>query len=275
MGYFDLGFKTNSKGNRAVAIAKESGMVQAKWEQGIIHGFVKGGLTGIDNMDTYDKADNEKATGSISNNEVLSQYYYFWMWIPKDTNIGFIVLQFNNSIVRGIAQPFFQHIYEWFESCKFHFDKTTYMPREMQDRFLKDCNVVSVKGIKYIKSDEFSPMQGEQNLKKLSVIKLVSGLSFPFSDFMRYHFSNNTPSTRLLDLLQYTDSEDLNLSVECRNGSEKKTYKLTSDNGILPQILVDNLLISNHPTKDSVTKLYHEIEIKYLPFMKAFLQKTE
>lgn len=273
--YFDKGFKVNSKGNRAVSIAKSKGLVQWNAPERQIFGFVKGGLTALDNMDKYDMSNNETPNGEINDTDVLSQHYFFWIWVPRNTNTGFIILQFNNSIVRGISQPFFQRIEEWFESCGFRFTKSGFVPDALQDAFLRDSNVVQVKGIKHIKSDEFSPLKGEVEMKNLSVHRIVSGLSFPFKDFISHHFGNRRPSDKLLSLLQLEDDDDLKLSVTCRRLKENKTYNLTSDNGVTPQISIDSILIDRKPDEGSVQKLYSEIQNKYLPLLKNFIQKTE
>lgn len=248
---FNGEFKKDKKGSRAISITND-GLISFNSSRKIIHGFVNGGITdaafkqfAIDN--------SHDAESLIGRNKVLGQDYYFLIYIPKETNLGFILLQYNDSVVRGISSALFEHLANFLKSYDLKIDFKPYCPKSIIDDFLSGSAVIEIEFIQHKTIDELSPLRGEISTYTLS--RKLTKINIPFGQLTSFLFTGNNIKQEILSLIGMADQEDLKISVNYKKGKSTRKAKIDKKN-IIPEIDIEDRFIDDEKTDESINKMF-------------------
>lgn len=255
---FNGEFKKDKKGNRAISITNDN-LIDKKSNQKIIHGFLNGGITDTD-FKQFAITDSKRAENLIKRDQVLGQDYYFLIYIPEKTNIGFVFLQYNDSVVRGVSSAFFEHFEKFLSQYGFKINYHPYCPKKIINNFVDGSAIIEIEFIQQKRTSERDPLHGEITTYKLS--RKLGGINIPYINLNTFLFSGVKLRKDVLCLLGMADEEDLKISVNYKKGTKTRKANI-SNQKLIPDIDIKKEYIDSEKTKESLEKMF-DFASKYL-----------
>ncbi len=250
---FNGEFKMGKNGKRA--LTAKSQFIKSKSAAQIIHGLVEGGITDAD-FYNYDRKNNGVIQNKINRQNVLSQPYYFLICMPKDTNVGIVILQTNDSVARGITGAFFDHLSSFLDTYGFAINKEQYTPKEISDKFYENSEVLSVDVIRLKNIDRFSNVVGELN--NIRIKYSISGFKIQPQSFKDRFTKNGRITDELYGLMDLGADNSDKLVVKYSDGTTIRTASLDEES-FKVRIDVDQQ-IKITLSDDSVDKMFNFAE---------------
>ncbi len=252
---FNGQFKKDQKGNRAISISKKE-LIGYKSEHKIIHGFLNGGITNTE-FKQFDIDNSSESERAIERNKVLGQDYYFLVWLPENTNLGFVFLQYNDSVIRGITSAFFDHFDSFLKNYNFKISKQPYAPKEVIETYISHSTICEIEFIQHKMVDEKSPLIGEMVSYKLST--KVGGINIPI---LSYNSISSDMLREIKAVIGISDEADLSTMIRYKKG--KTTRKANIENNkLIPDIDIPENIIDEQITTTSIEKMFKFVN-KYI-----------
>lgn len=151
---FNASFRANKSNTQAVSITTD-----------LFHGFnsedytawgvFKGGTTGINRV-IYKSDNATKAKGTIDNDNVTSLLYFYKIWLPKDSNIGILMVQSYTST--GCAVLFKEQLEIYFINQGYRPYWSKCVPKSYIEDYLKNGYLNEIRVI-HSKRNQESPLK--------------------------------------------------------------------------------------------------------------------
>lgn len=215
---FNGKFKKGKNGKRALTAKSE--YIKTKSSTEIIHGYVLGGITDAD-FELYKFANNNDTVGNSTRDDVLTQPYYFLIYMPTDSNTGIVLLHTNDSVSRGITSAFFDHLSDFLGERNFSLSKMQTTPKKISDEFYKNTSVQSIELIQHKEDERFNTSQGK--LKKIKITHTMSGFKLHHDDFRERFLTNKKKLKQDIMQLIGLEKEDLIETVNIKVSDGKNT----------------------------------------------------
>lgn len=257
---FDNKFIESKSGKRA--LTAKINLVKRKSGDRIIHGFVEGGITDA-NFETYQKNNNQIAEDQISTEEVLSQPYYFLLWMPKDSNLGIAMLQSNDSVNRGVISAFFDHLEKFFSERDFKIDKNPITPKKVSDEYYSNSTVRSIEVIQYKTNSNFITNTG--TLKTVKITHTISGFKITHEALLKGLIPQRSKMKIIRDIIGLEDDEVIDkVNITVSDGTTTRTGTVEQSNFII-RIEIKDLIIEKNDT--GINNLFN--------FVKPYFEMTK
>jgi hypothetical protein len=257
---FDGKFKKSEKGDKS--FAPSSNLIILS-NRNIIHGFIEGGITGINQ--TVKPNSDVNATGQkISPNDVVEVEHYFLLWIPPETNYAYVMLQSYSDINKGISVPFFEHFQHVFlKSVGYTIRaKQSKVPESIQKVFREKSIIIGMDIIKARTSPSqrqlFNPAFQESTTMRFTL--KIAGLKMSLEKFMSdiKRDKNGNPFFVNLSQIGLDNPEDYIAKVHYRDPETgKETPALLSNiNNIVPAIILPDDIKQNGSEIPDISKIF-------------------
>ena len=231
---FNSGFAMSNDSKRAMTARTE--FIKHDKNDKIIYGFVEGGITNTE-FEKYNRKSNVKADSSVTTGDVLSQHYFFLLWLPSDTNIGIAILQSNDSVDKGIASVFFDHLKDFFKSRNFTIDKQSYTPKKVIESYKKNADVTAIDVIQTIDVDPFKSKHGIVN--QIKVKHTISGFRIESKEILK-NLKDRNLLKKLIAEAGLSDISSSKVQIKLKEGSKtERTYTLEGDMASV-RVVIDN-----------------------------------
>ena len=238
--------------NNKKALTARKGSIIPKSASCIFHGIVEGGITDSQ-FDSYKDDDNTAITSTVAKNNVLSQPYYFLLYLPYNSNLGFLVLQFNNVVQRGIKPAFFDHLKDFFKSRNFNIEGKPFTPRKHIKDYIEKSEYRKIEVIQTKRSKDLSSVEGE--LQTVNVKHTISGFKIAPSAFNNLFMDKQSRNALLKEVADITFDENYDrIKVTVSDGTTPRGYDITDGSFILNTPIPEGVIIEN--SKDSIDNLY-------------------
>lgn len=247
---FDNKFVESKSGKRA--LTARINLIKRRSIDRIIHGFVEGGITDA-NFETYKKDNNLKPEDKISNEEVLSQPYYFLIWMPADTNIGLVMLQSNDSVSRGIISAFFDHLEKFFSDRNMKITKVPVTPKKVSEEYYAKTSVRSIEVIQFKTNENFKTQTG--NLKTVKITHTISGFKISHDTLKSRLCTPRSESKVIRDIIGLEDSEVIDkINIKVSDGTTTRTATIEQSNFVI-RIVIDGVKIEK--SEEGINKMFN------------------
>ena len=149
---FNASFKSNKNDTQAMSITTDS-IRRFNSKRYIVWGVFKGGQMGI-NREIYQSNDAKNIKDTIQENDVTSLCYFYKIWLPKDSNVGILMIQSYTSL--GCSALFKEQLGDYFISKGYKPNWNKFVPKEYIEKYLKNGYLNEVQ-IVHSKKDENIP----------------------------------------------------------------------------------------------------------------------
>lgn len=246
---FNGQFKTDRKGTRAISISSQE-LISQKSRHKVIHGFLNGGITNTE-FKEFDIENSSVSEREIQRNKVLGQDYYFCIWLPENTNLGLIFLQYNDSVVRGVSTAFFEHFESFLANYNFKISKNPYVPQEKINEFIDNSTVCELEFIQYKNISDDSPLVGE--IQKIKLSTKVGGINIPIS---RLSSIDSETLREIKAIIGVSDEDDLRTMIRYKKGKDTRKANI-EENQIIPEIIIPENIIDDEISATSLDNMFN------------------
>jgi|SRR5690554_3432494 len=236
----------------------------------VIHGLIKGGITGIQ-QEVFNIHSTEETDKKIFFDEVSTLPYFFFFWLPVDSNVAYLMTQSYTSV--SINEVFLQHFAKLFDTYNIRFNKASFVTKQRMDEFYRNSKVYKVSMFKSKISRSARQKFNEAFVEeeKLKMNLTFSGFRVPVSRFFEKWSSIKT---NLKDL-NIENENDYDIMVYYENEDGKKaSAPLSNHRLIMPSIPIPDSIKEDgvdYPDKQKILDfckkelLVIQNEIKYNP----------
>ena len=263
--YFDDSFRFSKTGTKAVSITSDRNSVSN--ENCTISGVFKGGITGI-KRNVYYGSDSRKYKTEIEETDVTADEYFFMLWIPKDSNAGFLFVQSYKDISCSI--PFRDCVSEFFikENYKplwIKFILKSYVNDIMKYGLLNKIKIVKAeKTNKKLADSDFEPF------KECRQTCIIDNISFPLRKLL---LNLNQLKTGIGGIVSDYNAEEDSVTLFYKDHKGNNVQATFEDlEAIVPKMELDESLLNNgqpnwEGIRSSVVEILKQIkqEIGYTP----------
>lgn len=235
---FDSSFTKNEENTKAISLTSNShrGFDSYKYTA---WGIFKGGTTGII-RDIYKSDNATTATGRIDEDNVSTLQYFYKIWMPKDSNMGILMVQ---SYTSAGCTVLFKEQFETYilkKGYRVYWSKC--IPQYYIDKYFENGYINEIRIIRHQKNVA-SPLHPlfksiTESNKKIIFSNLYVSLSHLFSinDYKKELISQ----IKAIDL-SYDENRDL-VKLFYQNGDKRAHASLQDIENILPIITLDDSL---------------------------------
>ena len=204
----------------------------------IIYGRIKGGLTGIE-QDVYVRDSKEPTNKKIHKDEVSTLPYHFFIWLPYDSNMGYLMTQSYTSI--SINNVFLEHFAAFFKSKKIRINKSPQVSKRRLEEFYNSSYVYKISLVKKKLPRSARKKFNQVLLEEENVNMMLSFTGFKFQ--AQEFFSKWTKIKTNLKDLAIENEDDYDITVYYENDADKKaSANMANPKLILPSIFIpDNV----------------------------------
>lgn len=210
-----------------------------------IDGFINGGDRGL-NHKIFKINDNQKATGSLNDDEIVALPHYFKIWTPPNSQVGILMIQnYSNAGINTLLLTFFRNFFNKYNAS---FNETKHVPKDLKDSFIKRSIVKKVVFTKTKLSEEtrksfnyaFSDEEGIKIKIEISGFKKDT----PVSKFIEKFEKEKKMIGVDLSALDISKDDDVNTVLFYQDNNGKKAHaKINSKFDITPTIVLPEELI--------------------------------
>src|SRR5690554_280449 len=210
-------------------------------DSNVIYGSTKGGITGIQ-QDVFNINTKEDTDKKIFFDEVSTLPYFFYLWLPVDSDIAYLMSQSYTSV--SINKVFLEHLVSIFNIHDIRIEKQSFVTEERMKYFYKNSFVykVSVFKSRISRSARKKFNEAFMDEEKLKMNLTFSGFKTPVRSF----FSKwSSIKSNLKDLnIESEDDYDIRVYYEDVNG-RKASASMKNPKVILPSINIPNTVKEN------------------------------
>ncbi len=242
---FNESFKTNMNNTQAVSITTDL-YHRYRASKYTACGVFKGGTTGI-SREIYNFDNAADVKGTINNDNVTSLLYFYKLWLPRDSNVGILMVQSYTSI--GCTALFKKQLENYFISKEYKPDWYKCIPKSYIEKYLKNGELNEIQVLHSVKDDSkplepiFGPFVKASKKSVFSKFSISLGKLLSIVDYKKVLASQ----IKAIDT-NYDESKDqvkLFFSYNGRNANSS----LADIEKILPNITLEDSL------KDEKTQL--------------------
>lgn len=238
---FNASFKSNKNDTQAMSITTDS-IRRFNSKRYIIWGVFKGGQMGI-NREIYQSNDAKNIKDTIQENDVTSLYYFYKIWLPKDSNVGILMIQSYTSL--GCSALFKEQLGDYFISKGYKPNWSKFVPKEYIEKYLKNGYLNELQ-IVHSKKDENTPLEPIfKPFQKATRKSVLSKFQIALSDILSLPNYKKILKESILAIdAEYDESHDCVKLFYTSNGKSAHTTLADIEN-ILPAIILDDELKDN------------------------------
>ena len=237
---FNASFKSNDKNTQAISITTEQ-YRSFNSEDYTVWGIFKGGATGID-YDIFESDNAEIPTGKINRNNVASLYYFYKIWMPKDSNFGILMVQSYTST--GCTSLFKEQLESYFINKRYKVEWSKYIPKNYIEQYLKDGYIRTVKVV-YSKRDENSPLNPLfKSFTEASKMTVFDKLRISFDRLINIPNYKNVLTSQIQSVdSEFDESKDAIRLFFVDSAGKRANSMLSDIDNVLPTITLDDSLM--------------------------------
>jgi len=242
---FNDSFKLNKKNTQAVSITTDlfhgfSSVDYTAW------GVFKGGTTGI-NREIYKSDNATKAKGIIDEDNVTSLLYFYKLWLPKDSNIGILMVQSYTST--GCTFLFKEQLENYFINKGYRPYWSKCMPKSYIDEYFKNGYLNEIH-VLYSKKDKEKPLNAIfRPFIQATRKSIYNKFRIPLAGLMLTQNYRSILKSQIQAFDVNYDENNDKIKLFYINNGKKAHSSLANIESILPVITLDDSL------KDEKTQL--------------------
>ena len=238
---FNASFKSNTNDTQAMSITTDS-IRKFNLKKYVVWGVFKGGQMGI-NREIYQSNDAKNIKDTIRENDVTSLYYFYKIWLPKDSNVGILMIQSYTSL--SCSALFKEQLGYYFISKGYKPNWNKFVPKEYIEKYLKNGYLNGLQ-IVHSKKDENIPLEPIFKPFQSATRKSVfSKFQIALSDILSLlNYKKILKESILAVDADYDESRDCVKLFYTSNGKSAHTTLADIEN-ILPTIILDDELKDN------------------------------
>lgn len=237
MKEFNDSFVANETNTKAISVTEDlpRGFSSQKFTA---WGMYKGGTTGI-SRDVYKNSNANDITGKLQEDNVTSLCYFYKLWIPQDSNIGFVMLQSYTS--QGCTALFKERFEKYAESCGYKVFWQKFMPNSYIQQFLASAFIKEIK-VQHVKKEIHGLQTPTFSLKEAKSVTVLNKLKIPLQQILSVldYKQELKKSIQVVDMNYVPDEDNVQLIYE-RNGRTVHASIVNMED-ILPAFILDDRL---------------------------------
>lgn len=238
---FNASFKSNKNDTQAMSITTDS-IRRFNSKRYIVWGVFKGGQMGI-NREIYQSNDAKNIKDTIQENDVTSLYYFYKIWLPKDSNIGILMIQSYTSL--GCSALFKEQLGDYFISKGYKPNWNKFVPKEYIEKYLKNGYLNELQIVHSKKDENISLEPIFKPFQKATRKSVLSKFQIALSDILSLPNYKKILKESILAIdTEYDESHDCVKLFYTSNGKSAHTTLADIEN-ILPAIILDDELEDN------------------------------
>lgn len=238
---FNASFKSNKSDTQAMSITTDS-IRRFNSKKYIVWGVFKGGQKGI-NREIYQSNDAKNIKDTIQENDVTSLYYFYKIWLPRDSNIGILMIQSYTSL--GCSALFKEQLGNYFISKGYKPNWNKFVPKEYIRKYLVNGYLNELQ-IVHSKKDENTPLKPIfKPLQRATKKSVLSKFQIALSDILSLpNYKKILKESILAVDTEYDENHDCVKLFYTSNGKSAHTT-LANIEKILPAIILGDELKDN------------------------------
>lgn len=238
---FNASFKSNKNDTQAMSITTDS-IRKFNSKKYIVWGVFKGGQMGI-NREIYQSNDAQNIKNTIQENDVTSLYYFYKIWLPRDSNVGILMIQSYTSL--GCSALFKEQLGDYFISKGYKPNWNKFVPKEYIEKYLKNGYLNELQ-IVHSKKDKYTPLEPIfKPFQKATRKSVLSKFQIALSDILSLpNYKKILKESILAVDTGYDEDHDCVKLFYTSNGKSAHTTLADIEN-ILPAIILDEELKDN------------------------------
>jgi len=241
----------------------------------LICGTIEGGTTGIGGLIKSRKNASGNSVYKVTRDKVTVMPYYFMIWIPKNSDVGLLILQSYGS--RSIGDVYKAHLKRFFsKSCNDSVLVTgSHVPKAALDKINSESQVDEIIMRRYhlpsTKGEKLLGIkyQNDRNITieiKIKGLKTLPEIASKVQDFIE---GKITQLIDVEDLDEIGFNEKVETSIVLEHNGKKATGKMKQEFKISPAYYIEKGDVKvndlHHPEFDSI----HSYCLTFLEAMKA------
>lgn len=201
-------------------------------------GIFKGGMTGI-RYDVYNTNNAIKRTGTVFEDSVASLHYFYKIWLPKDSNVGVLMIQSYTS--SGCVSLFKEQLEQYFISTGYKISWSKCVPKSYIDKYLKDGYINEIHVLHFNRDKEkvmkplFTPFMEARRRSIFTKFNIPLGDFMAMFDYQRFL----KEQIKVVDL-NFDEEQDV-IKLFYENNGKRAHASLADIEKILPVITLDGL----------------------------------
>lgn len=244
---FNGQFKKSQNNKRAITAKTE--YIKYSVKNRTIYGFVEGGITDA-SFENYSRSDNKKTKGKTDKDDVLSQPYFFKIYLPFKSNIGVVLLQSNDSVYRGIISAFFDHLAEFFLSRDFILTKNAITPESVSEAYYSKTHI---NAIEVIQMKQMSDETSKGTQKTVTVKHTLNNFRMSRDGLMKYVLDKKI-TNELRDLISLEENSTIDkINIKVTDGKTERVCTVEQTGFILRILITPDIKIEK--SADSINNL--------------------
>lgn len=235
MREFNASFVSNDTNTKAISITEDlkRGFSSQKFTA---WGMYKGGMTGI-TRDVYKNSNANDITGKLLEDNVTSLCYFYKLWIPQDSNIGFVMLQSYTS--QGCTALFKERFEKYAESCGYKVFWKKNIPNSYIQHFLASAWIKEIK-VQHVKRETRGLQSPTFALDEAKCVTILNKLNIPLQKLLlmvdyKQELKNGI---QVLDKNYIPDEDNVQLVYEHNGRTVHASMANLED--ILPAFILDD-----------------------------------
>lgn len=221
-----------------------------------VWGEYSGGHTGREQR-VYNRDDSTLSDYTISKEKMVASPFFFLIWIPRDSNMGILILQRYSNM--NCSVEFRKAISQYFISKGFSPNWVGYVPREICKKYLETCALTAFR-VQHSspKEDDFegTVFEGFKSDKGVSFTTTLTGLTLSFAKLLRTgKFAEDFKGFIGLIDQNYEDGDSVEITYKNIDGISVKA-SLDSFDEIMPKIALESDCFdeaTNTPNLDKIS----------------------
>lgn len=237
MKSFNSSFVTNDENTKAISITEDlqRGFSSQKFTA---WGMYKGGTTGI-LRDVYKNNNANDITGKLLEDNVASLSFFYKLWIPQDSNMGFVMLQSYTST--GCTALFKERFEKYVENCGYKVFWRKIIPDSYVKLFLSNAFIREIR-VEHVKKEANGLQSPTFSLNNAKSVTILNKLNIPLQIFFSVlDFKQKMQqSIQCVDMNYAPDEDDVRLIYE--HDGRTVHARLTKVEDILPAFILNDAL---------------------------------
>lgn len=180
-----------------------------------------------------------KRTGTVFEDSVASLHYFYKIWLPKDSNIGVLMIQSYTS--SGCVSLFKEQLEQYFISTGYKISWSKCVPKSYIDKYLKDGYINEIHVLHFNRDKEkvmkplFTPFMEARRRSIFTKFNIPLGDFMSMFDYQRFL----KEQIKVVDL-NFDEEQDI-IKLFYENNGKRAHASLANIEKILPVITLDGL----------------------------------
>ena len=230
-----------------------------------IWGEFSGGHTGHEQR-VYKRENSSESEYTISKEKMVASPFFFLLWIPRDSNLGILIVQRYSSM--SCTKEFQDSLVKLFIAKGFKPIWTPFVPKEICKEYFNTCALTAFR-VQHTapKSDDFNDtvFAKLESDRGISFVTRLSGMNLSFEKlFKTGKFKEDFKGFIGMVDKNYTDGDDVEITYKNCDGITTKASLETFDS-IMPRIALE----SDCFDEETNTPIWDKISVTAISYLES------